>query len=398
MNVRPFRAWFADPARADRIAAVPYDVVDTAEARALAAGNPDSFLHVTRPEIDLSDDTDPHSPAAYAQGVAALQRFHAEGRLRDEVNPVFYLYRLRDGAHVQSGLVATWATADYVNGAIKTHERTRPDKEDDRLRHFTRLQAHDEPVFLVHRDTPSVTVLADAVAAQPPLADFTAADGVRNTLWRIANTDAWRAAFAELTAVYIADGHHRAAASARLARESGAAEAAWFLAVAFPASQTRILPYNRLLLDLNGRAPSALLEELRARGFTLQPGDAPAPRAPHRAGLFLNGRWQMLAWEPDPRASPVDALDVSVLQNRVLAPLFGIDDPRTSPRIAFVGGIHGTQELEKRVRAGRAAAAFALYPTRVQEMMAIADAGAVMPPKSTWFEPKLRSGLFVHPL
>jgi len=294
--------------------------------------------------------------------------------------------------------VATWATADYANGTIKTHEKTRPDKEDDRLRHFARLQAHDEPVFLVHRDAPAVAALAEAAAAQPPLADFTAADGVRNTHWRITDTAAWRAAFAAVPAVYIADGHHRAAASARLARESGAAEAAWFLAVAFPASQTRILAYNRLLLDLNGRTPAALLEALRSQGFTVQPTDAPAPSAPHHAGLFLEGRWHALAWQPDPRASPVDALDVSVLQNRILAPLFGIDDPRTSPRIAFLGGIHGPRELEKRVRAGRAAAAFALHPTRVEEMMAIADAGAVMPPKSTWFEPKLRSGLFVHPL
>ncbi|MEI7437776.1 MAG: DUF1015 family protein [bacterium] len=397
MNVRPFKAWYADPARAARIASVPYDVVDTDEARALAAGNPDSFLHVTRPEIDLPGEADPHSPATYAQGVAALQNFHAGGRLRDETSPVFYLYRLRDGAHVQTGLVATWATSDYADGTIKTHEKTRPDKEDDRLQHFTRLQAHDEPVFLVHRDTPAVTALAATTAALPPLADFTASDGVRNTLWRISDTAAWRAAFAAVPAVYIADGHHRAAASARLARESGAAEAAWFLAVAFPASQTRILPYNRLLLDLNGHTPAALLEALRSQGFTVQPTGSPAPGAPHQAGLFLEGRWHALAWKHDPRASPVDALDVSVLQNRILAPLFGIADPRTSPRIAFVGGIHGHQELEKRVRAGRAAAAFALFPTRVEEMMAIADAGSVMPPKSTWFEPKLRSGLFVHP-
>jgi uncharacterized protein (DUF1015 family) len=404
MQVQPFRAWYADPARAAKIAAVPYDVVDTPEARALAAGNPVSYLRVSRPEIDLPDRTDPHSDAVHRQGLATLRQFQRDGTLRREAAPVFYLYRLRMGAHTQTGLVACFATEDYENRVIKTHEKTRRDKEDDRTRHIDLMNAHTEPVFLVYRDQAAVTALLAPVTAAPPVCDFTAPDGISHTLWRIADTAPLVDAFRKVPACYIADGHHRAAASARLARDrrasnsrhTGAEPYNWFLAVLFPASQVQILPYNRTVKDLNGRSAAEFLAAVRAR-FAVRENVPPPPAGTGRACFYLAGRWHELTLQPGATAETT-TFDVTVLQEQLLQPVLGIDDPRTSPRLEFVGGIRGTDELARRVDSGRAAVAFAMYPVTVQQMMTIADAGGILPPKSTWFEPKLRSGLFVHDL
>ena len=405
MKTHPFRALRPAPGVAARLAAVPYDVVDTAEARALAAGNPDSFLHVSRPEIDLPDGTDPHADAVYAQGADALRAFIARRALVREARPRYYVYRQIMGAHSQTGVVACCHIDDYGNDIIRKHEKTRQDKEDDRTRHALALNANSGPVFLTYRDTPALTALVDGVTPAAPLYDFTAPDGVRHTVWRVeGHPDAWRAAFDQVPLAYVADGHHRAKAAFRAGAERRAAnpghtgeeEYNWFLAVLFPQSHLRILPYNRCVADLNGLSADAFLKRVGAR-FDVTPADVPAPAAPHQTHMYLAGRWYRLAWAPFD-ADPVAVLDVSVLQDRLLQPILGIDDPRTSTRIAFVGGIRGTGELERRVDEGRDAVAFSMFPCTVQQMMDIADAGQIMPPKSTWFEPKLRSGLLVHEL
>ena len=404
MQVQPFRAWYADPALAPQVAAVPYDVVDTEEARALAAGNPWSYLHVSRPEIDLPVATDPHSDAVHRQGHDALRRFEAEHTLLRETQPVFYLYRLRMGRHVQRGLVACFAAMDYENLVIKTHEKTRPDKEDDRTRHIDLLNAHSEPVFLVYRDSAAASALLQPVERTAPLVDFTSPDGIGHTLWRITATAPIVQALADVPTAYIADGHHRAAASVRVARDrrsrnpshTGREPYNWFMAVLFPASEVQILPYNRVVQDLHGRTADQFLRELKAR-FTVRENVAPPPVAPGRVCVYLAGRWHEVMLPADPTPGAI-TFDVTALQDKVLQPLLGIDDPRRSQRIEFVGGIRGTGELVKRVESGQAAVAFALYPTTVGQMMAVADQNGILPPKSTWFEPKLRSGLFVHDL
>jgi uncharacterized protein (DUF1015 family) len=381
-----------------RVAAVPYDVVDTAEARALAAGNPDSFLHVSRPEIDMPDGTDCSSDAAYAQARRAFDAMRASGTLVQDSEPRFYVYRQTMGDHVQTGLVAAFDTKEYLSGAIKQHEKTRRDKEDDRTRHIEILRAHTGPAYLAYADVPAVDAVMERVCAAPPRDDFVAPDGIRHTVWDVpaAENDALEAAFAKVSAAYIADGHHRSAAASRYARENDfAGESRWFLAVAFPASQLKILPYNRLIADLNGLAPDELLAKAR-EVFTVTEVSDGAPAGGRHARMFLAGKWYDLAWEIPEGTDVVSSLDVSVLQDRFLAPVLGIDDPRTSSRISFMGGVRGLDELGGRVTEGRAAVAFSMFPVTVGEMMAIADAGAIMPPKSTWFEPKLRSGLFVH--
>ncbi len=405
MKINPFRALRPAPEVAVRLASVPYDVVDTAEARALAAGNPESFLHVSRPEIDLPEGTDPHSDAVYAQGAAALRSFVARGSLIRESEPCFYVYRQVMGTHSQTGVVACCHIDDYANDIIRKHEKTRQDKEDDRTRHALTLKANSGPVFLAYRDTPALDALILKTTAEAPLYDFTADDNVRHTVWRAGGAPApWRAAFDAVPLAYVADGHHRAKAAFRAGAERRAAnpghtgheEYNWFLAVLFPQSHLRILPYNRCVADLNGLAPADFLKRV-GEVFEVTPDAGPAPAAPRQTHMYLAGRWYRLAWTPF-KADPVAVLDVSVLQDRLLQPILGIDDPRTSKRISFVGGIRGTDELERRVDAGREAVAFSMYPCSVQQMMDIADAGRIMPPKSTWFEPKLRSGLLVHEL
>ncbi len=404
-DLRPFRALRPTPGAAPRVAAVPYDVVDTGEARALAAGEPWSFLHVTRPEIDLPEGTDPHSDAVYAAGRRALERLVAEGALARDPEPALYVYRLTDGDHRQVGLAGCFPVDDYDADLIRKHERTRPDKEDDRTRHLLALGCHPEPVLLTYRGERAVDHrVARIVAEEAPLVDFTAPDGVGHTLWRVADPEPLVAAFAAVGVLYVADGHHRSAAAsrARAARQqddpAAAGERPWdvFLAVAFPAAEMRILPYHRVVRDLGGLAQDELLDRL-GREMTVTPDAPPQPTRKGTFGMFLGGRWYGL--EAPGRlvaaADPVESLDAAILQSRVLAPLLGIDDPRTSARLDFVGGSRGTGELERRVRAG-GGVAFSLHPVSVEELMAVADAGRVLPPKSTWFEPKLRSGLVIH--
>jgi len=401
MKIRPFAAVRPVPAAAASVAAVPYDVVDTAEARALAAGNPDSFLHVSRPEIDLPDGVSCSSPEAYAQARKALDALRARGTLVQEGTPCFYAYRQVMGDHAQTGIVATFDTQDYLAGILKQHEKTRKDKEDDRTRHIETLQAHTGPAFLTYKDDAAIDAIVAEACAQAPLYDFTAPDGIRHIVWTISTAAECRTAeleelFARVPVAYIADGHHRSAAASRFAKERGfEGESRWFMAVIFPASQLNILPYNRLVADLNGRSADEILAEAK-RVFTVTPAEDGKPTGGRHARMFLAGAWYDLAWEIPAGTDVVSALDVSVLQDRFLAPVLGIDDPRTSPRISFMGGIRGLDELKARVEDGTNAVAFSMYPVTVGEMMDIADAGAIMPPKSTWFEPKLRSGLFVH--
>ncbi len=401
MNIRPFAAVRPQPQSASAVAAVPYDVVDTAEARALAAGNPKSFLHVSRPEIDMPEGTDCSSPEAYAQAKRALDALRADGTLFKDETPKFYAYRQIMGNHSQTGIVATFDAKEYLAGVLKQHEKTRKDKEDDRTRHIEILQAHTGPAFLTYKDDPAIDAIVAEACAQAPLYDFTADDGIRHVVWEIASSDSCRAdelqeLFARIPAAYIADGHHRSAAAARYAKEHDfEGETRWYMAVIFPASQLKILPYNRLIADLNGLTADQLLAKAKET-FTVTDAADGAPASGRHARMFLAGKWYDLAWDVPAGTDVVSALDVSVLQDRFLAPVLGIDDPRTSPRISFMGGIRGLDELKGRVESGRDAVAFSMYPVTVEEMMGIADAGAVMPPKSTWFEPKLRSGLFVH--
>ena len=401
MNIRPFSAVRPTPEKASAVAAVPYDVVDTAEARALAAGNPVSFLHVSRPEIDMPEGTDCASPEAYAQAKKALDGLRASGALVQDPDPKFYAYRQVMGNHAQTGIVATFDAKDYLAGVRKQHEKTRNDKEDDRTRHIEILKAHTGPAFLTYKDDPAIDAIVAEACAGAPLYDFVAPDGIRHTVWEIAYGHECRAdelveLFARIPAAYIADGHHRSAAASRYAKENDfAGETRWYLAVAFPASQLKILPYNRLVADLNGLTADQLLAKARDIFTVTEVADG-MPAAGRHARMFLAGKWYDLAWEVPAGTDVVSSLDVSVLQDRFLSPVLGIDDPRTSPRISFMGGVRPLDELKGRVESGRDAVAFSMYPVTVGEMMDIADAGAVMPPKSTWFEPKLRSGLFVH--
>lgn len=401
-TLRPFRAVRPRPELAADVASVPYDVVDTAEARALAAGNPVSFLHVIRPEIDLPEGTDPHADEVYAQGAAAYRRLLDDGVLRRDERPSLFVYRQVMGEHAQLGVMGCCAVDEYDDDRIKKHEKTRPDKEDDRVRHLLAQQAHAEPVFLAHRDDEAIDAAVARVVAGEPLYDFTAADGVRHTVWR---TDepaaaALERAFAAVPALYVADGHHRCAAASRaraaVRSEGNAGEADHFLAVVFPAGQLQILPYHRVVHDLNGMTADELLARLRGV-VTVCPG-APIPSGRGRFATYLDGRWHEVEAPPallaDP--DPVAGLDAAILQSLVLGPLLGIDDPRTSERIEFVGGIRGPEELVRRVERRGGGVAFALHPVSMDQLMAVADAGRVLPPKSTWFEPKLRSGLAVH--
>jgi uncharacterized protein (DUF1015 family) len=407
MRLHPFRALRPPPELAARVAAVPYDVVSREEAAALAEGNPDSFLHIGRSDIDLPPGTDPYDPGIYATARAALDRFVARGTLVRDREPGLFLYRQEMDGRAQTGIVGCVHVDDYEHDIIRKHEKTRKDKEDDRTRHVLTLNANAEPVFLTYRPVAELDALARTAAAAEPLYDFTAPDGVRHTVWVVPDSEAWVRAFCGVPVAYVADGHHRSASAWRAGKERKAAnprhrgdeEYNWFLAVLFPSNQLRILPYNRLVKDLNGLTPAAFAEQLRRLG-RLEHATEPAPSAPANFGLFFDGAWQRLSMDERSidRADPIGSLDVSLLQDRVLGPILGIGDPRTDKRIDFVGGIRGPGELERRVRSGEMALGVAMYPTTVDQLMAVSDAGGIMPPKSTWFEPKLRSGLFVHEL
>jgi uncharacterized protein (DUF1015 family) len=375
--------------------------MSSAEARATAAGNPLSFLHVSKPEIDLPDGTDLYSPAVYARGRENFQKLIAQGALKPDHRPGFYLYRQIMGRHAQVGLVAAASCEDYLKNIIKKHELTRVDKEDDRVRHIETLNAQTGPVFLTYRAAAAFDAFVAAKIAGTPAVDFTAPDGVRHTSWTIASAadiEFVEKQFAQIPFLYIADGHHRCAAAGRIFQSrQGAGHSGQFLAVIFPHNQMQILPYNRVLKDLNGLSPAQLLEKL-ATVFDIQPKGGANPSRKHEVGLFLGGQWRTLAFKPRFTAvsDPIERLDVTLLQKQILGPVLGIDDPRTSKRINFVGGIRGTAELEKLVNSGDYACAFSLYPTSIEDLMSIADAGGIMPPKSTWFEPKLRDAMFCH--
>jgi uncharacterized protein (DUF1015 family) len=405
--VRPFAGLRPPRDRVLSVACPPYDVVNTEEARALALGNPRSFFHISRPEIDLPPSADPHSEAVHALGLANLRRFEREGTLARDAAPRFYLYRQRMGAHVQTGLVAAASVEEYQRGLIKRHELTRADKEDDRTRHIDVLGANDEPVFLTYRAHREIDAAMERLTARQPEYDFCSEDGIGHTFWVVENPGdiaSLQTLFAALPALYIADGHHRSAAAARVrdlrkgrGAQSGDAEHDFFLAVIFPHDQMQILAYNRVVRDLNGLSPEAFLERLAER-FEPRSGDPKNPTRLGEFGVYLRGRWLAVAARAGSSipGDPVSALDVSVLQANLLAPVLGIKDPRTDPRIDFVGGIRGTAELERRVNSGEMQVAFSMVPTRIDQLLAIADAGQIMPPKSTWFEPKLRSGLVIH--
>ena len=399
-TIKPFAALRPDPELAGSICELPYDVMSSAEAREVAAGNPLSFLHVSKPEIDLPSTTDPCAPSVYAKGKENFSTLLDEGALRQETRPALYLYRQIMGRHSQTGLVAVASCEEYLKGVVKKHELTRPDKEDDRVRHIETLNAQTGPVFLVYRAAPEVDDFVQKKLAGKPDVDFTAKDGVRHTSWLLNQSVEIafiESAFARIPALYIADGHHRSAAAARVCQSrAGAGESAWFLSVIFPDHQVQILPYNRVLKDLNSHSPEDLLKKLAAV-FTIITGGA-APSGKHHIGFYFQGKWSSFIFRPEllRAEDPIHQLDVALLQKHVLGPIFGIDDPRTSKRINFVGGIRGATELEKSVNSGESACAFSMFPTSIEDLLAIADAGGIMPPKSTWFEPKLRDGMFCH--
>ncbi|MBK7898213.1 MAG: DUF1015 domain-containing protein [Azonexus sp.] len=405
--IRPFAALRPAPGRAADVAAPPYDVLSSDEARERAAGKPYSFLHISKAEIDLPQETDPYAPAVYARSAANLASLVGKGILLRDSTPRYYAYRLTMGSHVQTGLVAAASVADYDSNRIRRHEFTRPDKEDDRVRQIEALNAQTGPVLLAYPECPAADAVIAAATVGEPLADVTA-DGVRHTTWAIDDAAAiatLSAAMDALPGLYIADGHHRSAAASRVAaarREGGASAGAAeaFLAVMFPAHEMRIMDYNRVVRDLNGLTPEAFLARV-GKTFAIEPAPgAFSPEAPGIFALYLAGRWVRLRLDPAliPAGDPVARLDVSLLSDHLLGPILGIADLRRDKRIDFVGGIRGLGELERRVDSGEMAVAFALHPTRMADLMAVADAGEVMPPKSTWFEPKLADGLLSHVL
>ena len=406
-QLKPFRAYRPKPELAAKVASVPYDVINTEEARQLAAGNPDSFLHVGRPEIDLPLDFDIHADEVYATGVKNLQSLIDRGTLFQEHEPCLYVYQQRMGEHVQAGLVGLCSVKEYEDGRIKRHEYTRQDKEDDRTRHVTEQAANAEPVFLAYRAVPYIDSLVDKIRATPPVYDVVTDDGIGHTVWVVSEEThiyTLNHLFDAVPALYIADGHHRTAAAIRYgqARRAATAEPTGdepfesFMAVVFPHNQLKIMDYNRIVKDLNGLSSEAFLAAL-AEKFTVAPTTERSPAAPASFGMFLDGKWYALTAKPGsfPADDPVRSLDVSILQENVLSPILGIQDPRTDTRIDFIGGIRGMDELEKRVKAGYKVA-FSMFPTSLDQLMSVADAGQIMPPKSTWFEPKLRSGLLVR--
>lgn len=407
-RIYPFSALRPAPGQAARVGSPPYDVMSTEEARAMCAGNDASFLRVVRPDVELSDTVDHHGKQAYEVAARNLAELRTRGLLIQDAQPAVYVYRLGWQGRSQTGLVSLASVEDYDQGIIRKHEHTRPDKEADRADHIEALGAQTGPVFLLCRAQPDLSEWLEKSSSHAPDFDFVAEDGVSHTGWSVADASGVaevQAIFSAMDATYVADGHHRSAAAsvvnARRKAKGLAPDPSFgrFLTVTFPDDQVRILPYNRALLDLNGLDRDSLLQKLE-QDFEIRPLSGPA--GPQESGvfdLFLADGWRRLraraSWIPD---DPVAGLDVAVLQHAVLAPLFGIDDPRTNQRIAFVGGIRGTGELEAKVRSGDFSAAFALCATPVSALLAVADVGRVMPPKSTWFEPKLRSGLFVHQL
>ena len=406
--IHPFRALRPPAERAAEVAAVPYDVVNTDEARALAEGNPLSFLHVSRPEIDLPEGTPIYADEVYEKARENFEAMRGAGTLVEEQEPALYVYRLRMGGHTQVGVAAACSVDEYDSDLIRKHERTRPDKENDRTRHMLTLRAQTGPVFLTYRADRRVDALVEAETKREPLYDFEAPDGVRHTVWRASAAEQLARCFAEVPALYIADGHHRAASASRARAElkaknpghTGWEEYNRFLAVVFPDEQMQILPYHRVVKDLNGLRPEEFLDAVRGRFNVTDDARREGPGAPGHWHMYLGGRWYGLTLRDDAAHTlsddPTSALDVSLLQNNLLDPVLGVRDPRTDKRIDFVGGIRGTGELERLVDSGRAQVALALHATSIEDLLRVSDAGGVMPPKSTWFEPKLRDALLIH--
>jgi len=400
--IRPFRA--VRPARdnAAAVSSVPYDVVNTEEARQLASANPLSFLHVTRSEIDLPPGTDPYSSQVYETARKRFAWLREQAPMTEESEPSLYFYRLRMGEHEQTGIAGCFLVDEYDRDVIKKHERTRRDKEDDRTRHIIELRAQTGVVFLTYKAADEIDRLCRAVTSDAPIYDFRADDGVQHTVWKVGarQTTELVDAFARIPALYIADGHHRAASAARaraqMRTRGDGSEADGFIAVAFPDKQVRILPYNRTVKDLAGRTPAQFLEALRNVVPVADGG--PAPRRTGEVAMFLAGKWYGLdlSSAPPEDGSRASALDVARLQHHVLGPLLAVGDVRTDKRIDFVGGARGAAALEQAVTSGKAAVAFSMYPVTIEDLMTISDEGGIMPPKSTWFEPKLRDGLLVH--
>jgi len=403
--IRPFSALRPPAERAGQVASVPYDVVNTEEARALAANNRLSFLHVSRPEIDLPDGTDVHSDPVYRQAAENFDKLIKDCPLVSEEAPSIYLYRLIMGDHEQIGVVACCSMDEYDQDLIRKHERTRRDKEDDRTRHMLVLRAQTGPVFLTYRSSRDIDTMMMETTMANAIFDFTTANGIQHTIWRVPDPVRFVHAFREIPFLYIADGHHRAASAARARAElkeqsfghTGDEEYNFFLAVIFPDDQVQILAYNRAVRDLNGLSTSEFLEALR-KNFDVKEDGSDRPESRGQWSMYLDRRWYTLSLRADasPPQGAVDSLDVSILQDRVLDPILGIKDVRTDKRIDFIGGIRGSKELKRLVDEGKAAVAFSLYPTTMEDLLTVSDAGEIMPPKSTWFEPKLRDGLLIH--
>ena len=403
--IRPFRALRPRPEEAKAVASVPYDVVNTDEARELAAGNALSFLHVSRPEIDLPAGTDLYSDEVYQKAAENFQKLIETCPLEVEAVPSLYLYRLVMGDHEQVGIVACCSVDEYDDNTIRKHERTRRDKEDDRTRHMLTLSAQTGPVFLTYRGRDEIDELVNEALKSEPLFQLTAEDGINHTIWRLESNESLIESFERVPLLYIADGHHRAASASRARAElkeqnsdhTGAEAYNFFLTVIFPDSQLQILAYNRVVKDLNGLSKEDFLKAIE-RQFSIREDAPPMPEKRGHWSMYLDGKWYGLQLSPEATlpVGNVAMLDVSVLQDRLLDPILGIQDVRTDKRIDFVGGLRGTKELERLVDGGKAAVAFSLYPTTIEELLMVSDAGEIMPPKSTWFEPKLRDGLLIH--
>ena len=405
IKIYPFKPLMPNAAKASQISCEPYDVINTQEAKQAAEGNDISFLHVIRPEIEFSPETDPYSEPIYLKAAENLNSMEQAGHLSPADEPSIYIYRQIYQGQAQHGVVCCYDVEHYRSGEIKKHEKTRPVKEDDRTRHLTTCSAHAEPVFLTFNDDATINQLIESDITGDHMIDFEAEDGVQHTIWKAADAQAYVDAFATLDAVYIADGHHRTAAGERAATQrqsensnhTGDEEYNRVLSVMFPADQLRILSYNRVVADLNGLTGEALLEKLKSIG-TLEPTDNPEPDSAGSVCVYLGDGWNKFTFAADSfdPSDPINSLDVALLQSQILAPVLGIGDPRTDNRIGFVGGIRGTEELERVVDSGKQAVAFSMFPTSIEQLINVSDADKIMPPKSTWFEPKLRSGLFIH--
>jgi uncharacterized protein (DUF1015 family) len=407
--IKPFKGVRPQKEQAEKVAALPYDVMNTEEALQMAAGNPVSFLHISRPEIDLPKGTDIHSDQVYRQGQENLRSFLARGVLLQDASERYYIYRQKMSGITQTGLVVCAGVDDYQSGAIKKHELTRADKEEDRERHIDALNANDEPVFYTYRNDPVITEAINRITFGEPLYDFITDDGVSHTLWSVSapeQLEMLTKRFAAIPTLYVADGHHRSAAASRVRdlrrsanpEHSGKEEYNYFLTVIFPDNEMTIMPYNRVVKDLNGRSVAEFMARVAERFEVTPVPGALSPVRRHQFGMFLAGKWyELVAREGSfSENDAVASLDVSVLQDNLLSPVLGVRNPRTDQRIHFVGGIRGVEELEREVNSGAYQVAFSLFHTSIEELMSLADDDKIMPPKSTWFEPKLRSGLFLH--